>query len=145
MKKKLFWVHVDSNLRTLQCIDPHESQTVFYYCNTAETVYDGTVELSFTLFYSHSGQFIYVLFTLYVSGKFYEIFFFGKNVTAQLSFVLIFELIIICVQIYIIIFKSCVLDSQYLDIFLVDIAVSFAILFAQDMKKTKLSDANDIN
>ena len=113
--------------------------------NTAETVYDGTVELSFTLFYSHSGQFIYVLFALYVSGKFYEIFFFGKNVTAQLSFVLIFELIIICVQIYIIIIFKCVLDSQYLDIFLVDIAVSFAILFAQDMKKTKLSDANDIN
>ena len=31
----------------LLCIDPHESQAVFYYCNTAETVYDGTVELYF--------------------------------------------------------------------------------------------------
>ena len=29
--------------------NPHKSQTVFYHFNTAETVYDGTVELSFTL------------------------------------------------------------------------------------------------
>ena len=55
LKKKLFCFHVDSNLWTLLCIDPHESQTVFYYCNTAETVYDGTVELLFTFIYSHSG------------------------------------------------------------------------------------------
>ena len=50
MKKKLFCVYVDTNL----WIDPHggHGQAVFYYCNTAETVYDGTVELSFTLVYS---------------------------------------------------------------------------------------------
>ena len=51
----LFAIQVDSNLWTLLCIDPHESQTVFYYCNTAETVYDGTVELLFTFVYPHSG------------------------------------------------------------------------------------------
>ena len=56
-KRKSFCVNVDSNLWTLSHIGPHENQTVFYYCNTAETVYDGTVELSFTLIYSRSGWF----------------------------------------------------------------------------------------